>query len=114
MLPAWQGIDFFFASRAHAVKFVDFLQSVVPIRYRHDKQLVGWARGSAQSSLVLQLSATRDLTGRGQPNIWECMRPQIHKINAQLKRRAPCTALVWDRAVISEQAQAPRSAAPKL
>lgn len=35
-----EGIDFYFGSRAHAVKFVDFLQSVVPIRYRHDKQLV--------------------------------------------------------------------------
>ena len=35
-----QGIDFFFNSRAHALKFVDFLQSVVPLRFRHDKQLV--------------------------------------------------------------------------
>ena len=35
-----EGIDFFFGSRAHAIKFVDFLQSVVPVRYRHDKQLV--------------------------------------------------------------------------
>lgn len=35
-----EGVDFFFANRAHAVKFIDFLQSVVPIRYRHDKQLV--------------------------------------------------------------------------
>ena len=35
-----EGIDFFFGSRAHAVKFLDFLQSVVPIRHRHDKQLV--------------------------------------------------------------------------
>eukprot|EP00192_Tetraselmis_astigmatica_P024375 CAMPEP_0117664538 /NCGR_PEP_ID=MMETSP0804-20121206/9282_1 /TAXON_ID=1074897 /ORGANISM="Tetraselmis astigmatica, Strain CCMP880" /LENGTH=504 /DNA_ID=CAMNT_0005471795 /DNA_START=246 /DNA_END=1760 /DNA_ORIENTATION=+ len=35
-----EGIDFFFANRAHGTKLVDFLQSVVPIRYRHDKQLV--------------------------------------------------------------------------
>ena len=35
-----QGVDFYFANRAHAVKFIDFMQSVVPIRYRHDKQLV--------------------------------------------------------------------------
>ena len=35
-----QGIDFFFNSRAHALKFVDFLQSVVPLRFRNDKQLV--------------------------------------------------------------------------
>ncbi|KAL4447194.1 hypothetical protein ABPG77_007227 [Micractinium sp. CCAP 211/92] len=35
-----EGVDFYFANRAHAVKFIDFLQTVVPIRYRHDKQLV--------------------------------------------------------------------------
>lgn len=35
-----EGVDFYFGSRAHAIKFIDFLQSVVPIRYRHDKQLV--------------------------------------------------------------------------
>lgn len=35
-----EGIDFYFSSRAHAMKFVDFLNSVVPIRYRADKQLV--------------------------------------------------------------------------
>lgn len=35
-----QGIDFFFSQRAHALKFVDFLQSVVPLRFRHAKQLV--------------------------------------------------------------------------
>uniref|UniRef100_A0A1D2A6V5 60S ribosomal export protein NMD3 n=1 Tax=Auxenochlorella protothecoides TaxID=3075 RepID=A0A1D2A6V5_AUXPR len=34
------GVDFYFGSRAHACKFIDFLQSVVPLRYRHDKQLV--------------------------------------------------------------------------
>jgi nonsense-mediated mRNA decay protein 3 len=35
-----EGVDFYFGNRAHANKFVDFLQSVVPIRYRSDKQLV--------------------------------------------------------------------------
>lgn len=35
-----QGIDFFFGNRSHAVKFVEFLGSVVPCRSRHDKQLV--------------------------------------------------------------------------
>ena len=29
-----EGVDFYFANRAHAVKFIDFLQTVVPIRYR--------------------------------------------------------------------------------
>ncbi|KAK4260247.1 hypothetical protein QN277_003389 [Acacia crassicarpa] len=35
-----QGIDFFFSNRSHAVKFVEFLGKVAPIRSRHDKQLV--------------------------------------------------------------------------
>ena len=35
-----QGVDFFFGNRQHAVKFIDFLGSVVPVRYRSDKQLV--------------------------------------------------------------------------
>jgi len=35
-----EGIDFYFGSKAHALKFVDFLQSVVPTRHRADKQLV--------------------------------------------------------------------------
>ena len=35
-----EGLDFFFANRAHAVKFIDFLQGCVPARFRADKQLV--------------------------------------------------------------------------
>ena len=35
-----QGVDFFFSKRSHAQRFLDFLQGVVPIRYRSDKQLV--------------------------------------------------------------------------
>jgi hypothetical protein len=35
-----QGVDFFFSNRAHALKFIDFVQGVVPVKYRHDKQLV--------------------------------------------------------------------------
>ncbi|CAA6669697.1 unnamed protein product [Spirodela intermedia] len=35
-----QGIDFFFGNRSHAVKFVEFLGSVVPCKSRNDKQLV--------------------------------------------------------------------------
>lgn len=34
------GVDFFYASRSHALKLVDFLAAVVPVHYRHDKQLV--------------------------------------------------------------------------
>jgi nonsense-mediated mRNA decay protein 3 len=35
-----QGIDFFFGNRSHAVKFVEFLGKVVPVKSRSDKQLV--------------------------------------------------------------------------
>lgn len=33
-------MDFYYASRAHAQKSVDFLQAVVPVRFRHDRSLV--------------------------------------------------------------------------
>uniref|UniRef100_A0A7N0ZZY4 60S ribosomal export protein NMD3 n=1 Tax=Kalanchoe fedtschenkoi TaxID=63787 RepID=A0A7N0ZZY4_KALFE len=41
-----QGIDFFFANRSHAVKFIEFLGKVTPIKSRHDKQLVSHDRKS--------------------------------------------------------------------
>ncbi|GAA0150734.1 hypothetical protein LIER_37171 [Lithospermum erythrorhizon] len=34
------GIDFFFADKTHAVKFVKFIAKVTPMRCRHDQQLV--------------------------------------------------------------------------
>jgi nonsense-mediated mRNA decay protein 3 len=34
------GLDFFFSNRSHAMKFVDFLQAVVPVRYKTSDQLV--------------------------------------------------------------------------
>ena len=34
------GIDFFFGHRSHALKFIDFLQNVVPIKYRSAEQLI--------------------------------------------------------------------------
>lgn len=34
------GIDFYYSNRSHAIKFVDFLSNVVPIKSRNDKQLV--------------------------------------------------------------------------
>jgi hypothetical protein len=35
-----EGLDFYFASRSGANKFVDFLGAVVPVKHRSDKQLV--------------------------------------------------------------------------
>ncbi|KDD75562.1 NMD3 nonsense mediated mRNA decay protein, partial [Helicosporidium sp. ATCC 50920] len=34
------GVDFYFSSRSHASKFLDFCSGVVPMRHRADKQLV--------------------------------------------------------------------------
>eukprot|EP00898_Chlorokybus_atmophyticus_P007343 jgi/Chlat1/760/Chrsp104S00026 len=34
------GVDFFYANRSHAMKFVEFLNAVVPVKSRHDKQLI--------------------------------------------------------------------------
>lgn len=34
------GLDFFYQNRAHAIKFIEFLQSVVPIRYKSSEKLV--------------------------------------------------------------------------
>ncbi|KAG9156124.1 hypothetical protein Leryth_024656 [Lithospermum erythrorhizon] len=34
------GIDFFFADKTHALKFVKFIAKVTPMRCRHDQQLV--------------------------------------------------------------------------
>ncbi|XP_021638834.2 uncharacterized protein LOC110634198 isoform X2 [Hevea brasiliensis] len=35
-----EGIDFFFAKRSYAMKFVEFIGKVVPLRTRYDRQLV--------------------------------------------------------------------------
>ena len=40
MLLCVQGVDFYFSKRSHGQRFLDFLQGVVPMRYRTDKQLV--------------------------------------------------------------------------
>eukprot|EP00897_Mesotaenium_endlicherianum_P005218 jgi/Mesen1/4724/ME000241S03763 len=34
------GVDFFYANRSHALRFIEFLNAVVPIQHRNDKQLV--------------------------------------------------------------------------
>eukprot|EP00744_Colponema_vietnamica_P008788 GILI01012531.1.p1 GENE.GILI01012531.1~~GILI01012531.1.p1 ORF type:complete len:509 (-),score=136.37 GILI01012531.1:78-1604(-) len=34
------GIDFYFANRGHCMKFVDFLQSIVPVKVKQSKQLI--------------------------------------------------------------------------
>ncbi|KAK9505680.1 hypothetical protein O3M35_009674 [Rhynocoris fuscipes] len=35
-----EGLDFFFANEAHARRFLDFLNSVLPVRYQHSKKLL--------------------------------------------------------------------------
>uniref|UniRef100_A0A7S0RDD9 60S ribosomal export protein NMD3 n=1 Tax=Pyramimonas obovata TaxID=1411642 RepID=A0A7S0RDD9_9CHLO len=36
------GVDFFYGHRSHALKFIEFLNSVVPMKNRSDKQLVSY------------------------------------------------------------------------
>ncbi|XP_077295001.1 60S ribosomal export protein NMD3 [Arctopsyche grandis] len=38
--PSVEGLDFFYATENHARKMVDFLQSVLPIKYQHSKKLL--------------------------------------------------------------------------
>ncbi|XP_018319253.1 60S ribosomal export protein NMD3 [Agrilus planipennis] len=38
--PIHEGIDFYYATEAHARKMVDFLNSVLPCRYQHSKKLI--------------------------------------------------------------------------
>lgn len=40
ILQKTEGIDFFFSNRSHAVRFVDFVGKIVPIKSRSDKELV--------------------------------------------------------------------------
>jgi len=35
-----EGLDFYYANRSHALKFVDFLTAVVPIRYKTSEKLI--------------------------------------------------------------------------
>jgi nonsense-mediated mRNA decay protein 3 len=37
---AKDGLDFFFAERAHAVKMVDFLSSVIPVKVKKSQELI--------------------------------------------------------------------------
>ena len=34
------GVDFFYANKSHAQRFIEFISAVVPVQYRSDKQLV--------------------------------------------------------------------------
>jgi len=35
-----EGVDFFFQHRSHALKFIDFLQSVIPVRFKTSEKLI--------------------------------------------------------------------------
>lgn len=51
-----EGIDFFFDSRSHASKFVDFLQAVVPIRSKTSEQLITQDVHSGESTYKFTFS----------------------------------------------------------
>ncbi|KAL3289186.1 hypothetical protein HHI36_003622 [Cryptolaemus montrouzieri] len=38
--PIHEGLDFFYATEAHARKFVDFVNTVLPVKYQHSKKLI--------------------------------------------------------------------------
>lgn len=50
------GLDFFFQSRSHAIKFVDFLQAVVPCRYSTSEQLISLDTHSGHSTFKFTFS----------------------------------------------------------
>ena len=50
------GLDFFFQSRSHAIKFVDFLQAVVPCRYTTSEQLISLDTHSGHSTFKFTFS----------------------------------------------------------
>lgn len=50
------GLDFFFQSRSHALKFVDFLQAVVPCRYTSSEQLISLDTHSGHSTFKFTFS----------------------------------------------------------
>jgi nonsense-mediated mRNA decay protein 3 len=41
MMNKTEGLDFFFAKKSHARKFVDFLGNVVPLRTQETKKQIG-------------------------------------------------------------------------
>ncbi|PJF18012.1 hypothetical protein PSACC_02151 [Paramicrosporidium saccamoebae] len=51
-----EGIDFFFDSRSHAIKFVDFLQAVVPARSKSSEQLITQDVHSGESTYKFTFS----------------------------------------------------------
>lgn len=69
-----QGIDFFFAKRSHAIKFVDFLNSVVPIRYRNDKQLVSHNEQNASYNYKYTFSVEIVPICKVSVHLWWCCR----------------------------------------
>ena len=58
-----QGVDFYFANRAHAVKFIDFLQTVAPIRYRRVLCCAACRRAAACDAPCLPLALRPALGG---------------------------------------------------
>ncbi len=50
------GLDFFFQSRSHALKFIDFLQAVVPCRYKSSEQLITQDTHSGDSTYKFTFS----------------------------------------------------------
>jgi len=50
------GIDFFFSARNQAEKFVDFLNSVVPVRVKHSQELISMDKHTSKKSYKFTFS----------------------------------------------------------
>lgn len=69
-----QGVDFFFSNRAHALKFINFVQNVVPMRYRSDKQLVSHNEHSSTYNYKYTFSVEIVPICRVSSNtLWRCL-----------------------------------------
>ena len=69
-----QGVDFFFNNRAHALKFINFVQNVVPMRYRSDKQLVSHNEHSSTYNYKYTFSVEIVPICRVSSNtLWQCL-----------------------------------------
>ena len=69
-----QGVDFFFSNRAHALKFINFVQNVVPMRYRSDKQLVSHNEHSSTYNYKYTFSVEIVPICRVSSNtLWQCL-----------------------------------------
>ena len=99
-----QGVDFFFSNRAHALKFINFVQNVVPMRYRSDKQLVSHNEHSSTYNYKYTFSVEIVPICRVSSNtLWQCLYiciAAMHTEAAVLCRLSLAQAIFTDTTII--------------